>query len=411
VTKPIPILFAHNGLDWVTGSERCLLDLVAHLDRERFRPVVMCNGASLAAAAEKLGATVYWQERYGDARPGFLPDPSLVREARRVIRDESIRLVHANAFQTIKWLLPAARGARIPVVLHVHIPTSQEERCYTWSHQVTHVVGVGRAALSGFLEDGLPRERTSIIYNAVDPERLLEGDTTALRAALGVRPGDLVLTAVGSLIARKGLDVLIDALARTRTAAPGIQVRMLVVGEGPERERLQMVARSLGVSEIVHFLGTRTDVGAILRGATDIALSAARAEALPLNVLEAGFFGLPLIVSDIPPHREIVEPGRTGLVVPVNDPAGFAEAILDLLQNTERRQAIGRLARQHVHSSFLIERYVREFSSLYTRLVESPARTCGWVRGGVWPRAYTEWLRRSAQARVSAILTRWPVGA
>ena len=220
-------------------------------------------------------------------------------------------------------------------------------------------MGVGRAALSGFLEDGLPLERTSIIYNAVDPERLLEGDTTALRTALGVRPGDLVLTAVGSLIARKGLDVLIEALARTRTAAPGIQVRLLLVGEGPERENLQAVARSLGVSEIVHFLGTRTDVGAILRGATDIALSAARAEALPLNVLEAGFFGLPMIVSDIPPHREIVEHGRTGLVVPVDDPARFAEALLDLLQSAERRQALGCLARQNVHSSFLIERYVR----------------------------------------------------
>ena len=57
VKRLIPILFAHNGLDWVTGSERCLLDLVARLDREQFRPVVMCNGASLAAAVEKLGAT------------------------------------------------------------------------------------------------------------------------------------------------------------------------------------------------------------------------------------------------------------------------------------------------------------------------------------------------------------------
>ena len=66
-----------------------------------------------------------------------------------------------------------------------------------------------------------------------------------------------------------------------------------------------------------------------------------------------------MIVSDIPPHRGIVEHGRTGLVVPVDDPARFAEALLDLLQSAERRQALGCLARQNVHSSFLIERYVR----------------------------------------------------
>ena len=118
-----------------------------------------------------------------------------------------------------------------------------------------------------------------------------------------------------------------------------------------------------------------------------------------------------MIVSDIPPHREIVEHGRTGLVVPVDDTARFAEALLDLLQSAERRQALGCLARQNVHSSFLIERYVREFSSLYNRLVDRPARACGWIRGGAWPRVYTEWIRRSAQSRVSAIFARRPVGA
>jgi glycosyltransferase involved in cell wall biosynthesis len=184
-----------------------------------------------------------------------------------------------------------------------------------------------------------------------------------------------------------------------------------VVGEGPERENLQALAESLAVSDIVHFLGTRTDVGAILRGATDIALSAARAEALPLNVLEAGFFGLPLIVSDIPPHRELVEHERSGLIVPVDDPVGFSEAMLGLLRDTERRLTLGRLARQHVHSSFLIERYVREFSSLYVSLVQRPARSYGWIRGSIWPRAYTEWIRRSAQIRMSAIFRRPAVGA
>jgi len=214
------------------------------------------------------------------------------------------------------------------------------------------------------------------------------------------------MTAVGSLISRKGLDVIIDALARTRAAAPTIGMRLLVVGEGCERENLQLLAEKLAVSDIVHFLGTRTDVGAILRGATDIALSGARAEALPLNVLEAGFFGLPLIVSDIPPHRELVEDGRSGLVVPVDDPVGFSDAMLELLRNKERRLALGHCARQYVHSSFLIERYIREFSALYVSLVNRPARSYGWVRGSVWPPVYTDWIRRSAQARVSAIVGR-----
>jgi glycosyltransferase involved in cell wall biosynthesis len=405
VTKTVPILFAHNGLDWISGSERCLLDLVGHLDRNRFRPVVVCNGASLADASAKLGATVYCGKRYGEAHSQFLPNRALVREAGRIIHDEDIRLIHANDFQPVKWLMPAARVARIPIVLHVHIPTTQEERCYTWSHQVARVVGVGRTALEGFLEDGLPVTRALVIYNAVDPERLSSGDFTALRADLHVANDDVVLTVVGSLIQRKGLDVLLRALAKIHVDAPALPVRLLVVGDGPESEPLEALAASLGLIGVVQFLGRRSDVPAVLR-ATDIALSAAREEALPLNVLEAGFFGLPMVVSDIPPHREIVQHGHTGLIVPTENTTAFATAILHLAENRALRQRLGQTAREHVHSRFLIERYVREFSELYGVLLEGAPRTYGWFGGWVWPRVYTQWIRTAAHRRVSTFVDR-----
>jgi L-malate glycosyltransferase len=406
VTTPVPILFAHNGLDWITGSERCLLDLVSHLDRSRFRPVVVCNGEALATASAELGATVYWGKRYGEPPSQFLPNRALVREARRIIHEQNIRLIHANDFQPVKWLMPAARAARIPMVLHVHVPTTQEERCYTWSHQVARVVGVGRAALEGFLEDGLPLKRTAIIYNAVDPERLSPGDPTARRADLRVAQADVVLTVVGSLIRRKGVDVLIRALAQVRVARPASRVRLLVVGDGDQREELEALATSLGLADVVHFLGRRSDVAAILRDATDVALSAAREEALPLNVLEAGFFGLPMVVSDIPPHREIVQHGQTGLIVPADNPAAFATAIVDLLENRASRQRLGETARRHIHSGFLIERYVREFSQLYEGLLERPARTYGPFGGWAWPQVYNQWIRRSWHRRVSTFVER-----
>ncbi len=406
VTTPVPILFAHNGLNWITGSERCLLDLVSHLDRSRFRPVVVCNAEALATASAELGATVYWGERYAEPPSRFLPDRALVREARRIIHEQNIRLIHANDFQPVKWLMPVARAARIPMVLHVHVPTTQEERCYTWSHQVARVVGVGRAALEGFLEDGLPPKRTAIIYNAVDPERLSPGDGTALRADLRLAQADVVLTVVGSLIRRKGVDVLIRALAQVRAARPASRVRLLVVGDGDQRGELEALATSLGLADVVHFLGRRNDVAAVLRDATDVALSAAREEALPLNVLEAGFFGLPMVVSDIPPHREIVQHGQTGLIVPADNAAAFATAIVDLLEDRATRQRLGETARRHIHSGFLIDRYVREFSQLYEGLLARPARAYGRFGGWVWPQAYNHWVRRSWHRRVSTFVER-----
>jgi glycosyltransferase involved in cell wall biosynthesis len=404
----IPILLAHHGLDWITGSERCLLDLVQHLDRNRFRPVVVCNGESLATAAEKLGATVYWGERFGEQHSRFLPSRALVREARRIVREHHIRLIHANDFQPIAWLLPVARSARIPMVLHVHIPTTQEERCYTWSHQVARVVGVSRTALEGFLDDGLPANRATVIYNAVDPARLSAGDATALRADLGLSQQDVVLTAVGSLIWRKGFDILLRAFAHVRAAAPAAaaaRARLLFLGDGPQREEFEGLARSLGLADIVHFLGRRTDVPAILN-ASDIALSAAREEGLPLNVLEAAFFGLPTVLSDIPPHREIVQHGRTGLIVPADNVTAFADAIAQLLTDPAGRQRLGQAAREHIHSNFLIERYARQFSGLYEELLDRPARTYGWFGSWVWPRAYNDWIRRAARRRLSMFVER-----
>jgi len=400
----VPILFAHCGLDWITGSERCLLDLVENLDRRRFRPVVVCNGTTLAAAAEKLGAIVHCAPRFGQEHSHLLPDPVLVSEARQIVRKHNIRLIHANDFQPISWLLPVARSAGIPMVLHVHLPTTREERYFTWSHQVARIVGVGRTSLQGFLDDGLPPNRATVIYNAVDPVRLSGGDPAKVRAELGLGD-DVVLSAIGSLIWRKGHDILLRAFAQVRAAAPAgspVRTRLLMVGDGPQRQEFEALATSLGIADIVHFLGRRTDVAAIL-AASDIAVSAAREEGLPLNVLEAGFFGLPTVLSDIAPHREIVEHGRTGLIAGLEDVPAFANALAQLLADPAFRQRLGQAAGEHIHSNFLIDRYIREFSALYDELLERPARSYGWFGGWVWPRAYNEWIRSAGQRRLASV--------
>jgi glycosyltransferase involved in cell wall biosynthesis len=407
MSSPIPILFAHHGLDWITGSERCLLDLVQHLDRARFRPVVVCNTKALAGAAANLGATVYSDASY-DSPDALLPPRALVERGRRIVRDEKIGLIHANDFNPVKWLMPAARAARIPLLLHVHLQTKEEDRCYSWSHQAAHVVGVSHAAVAGFLQDGHPRERTTVIYNAVDPDRLSRGDARRLRAELGIRSDAVVLVAVGSLVRHKGLDVVLRALAQLH-ASGHRDLKLLIAGDGPERQPLEALTESLQLNDVVFFLGRRSDVPAILKDAADIAVSGARQEAFPLSVLEAGFFSLPMVASDIPPHREAIDDGRTGLLVPVDDAAAFAAAIEPLINDAVRRRTLGTAASQRVTSQFLIEGYVRGFSDLYGRLLAANPRRYGWLGDWVWPAAYSRWLARSVRARwQSAFVARIP---
>jgi len=384
-----PVLYVHHGQNWIRGSERCLLDLIKHLDRSRFHAVVLTDSEALAHTAGDLGAVVHRRlDLTGPDR--FLPSWSLVRDARALVRAHRIRLVHANSLETVKWLLPVTRAAGIPILVHVHSPSTESERCYGWIHQVSLVVGVSDAAVRGFLEDGLPPHRVRVIHNGVDPDRLQAGDATSLRAQLGIAATDIVLTAVGSLIERKGHDVLLAALAQLE--ASSVRYRLLIIGTGPERPALEARARALGIDDAVHFLGERPDVGAILRDATDIAVSAARAEAFPLNVLEAGFCARAVVATNIPPHREEVVAGETGILVPADDAAAMARAVARLSEDPELRRRYGEAARRRVRDQFLVSRYVTVFERLYDELLDRFRGPRRWWAGWVWPSVYTRWF-------------------
>ncbi|HVE77595.1 MAG TPA: glycosyltransferase family 4 protein [Gemmatimonadaceae bacterium] len=390
---PAAVLFVHEGEDWIRGSEQCLLDLVARIDRRRFRPVVWCNSPVLADAVRALDAPVLVGRGWEGARARRWPSRALVGEARRIIGAHDARLVHANDVGPVKWLIPAARAARVPLLAHIHHPTTEMERCLSGLHQASRTVAVSHHALQGFLDDGLSPPRARVVYNGVDAARLNAGSARGLRAALGV-PADAVVTAfVGSLIPRKAPDVLLRAFAAT----PG---HLVVVGDGPERPALAALAQALGVAGRVHFLGERGDVGAILRDASDIFASPSRSEAFPLTPLEAAAAGLPVVVSDIAPHREAVVVGETGLLFPVDDVGALAAALGRLAADPALRGALGAAGRRRVEREFDIGRYVARFEGLYDELLTRPRWRSGWLGDWTWPRVYWRWVARAAARRV-----------
>jgi len=395
--SPIPVLYAHWGDDWIRGSERCLLDLVAHLDRTRWSPVVLCNSPVLGSAASAIGIPVIGGARL-PTEDAFLPEWKTVVEARRIVRHHRIRLIHVNNMDLVKWLLPAARTGRVPILAHVHLPSTRVDRCYAWAHQVARVVAVGRGVAQDFLDDGLAPERVSVIYNAVDPERLGTGDATALRGELGIRTDTVVIVAVASLIPRKGFDLLLRAFARVLRDRTG--ARLLIVGDGPDRSSLEALARDLGLSNSVRFLGERPDAGAIFRDACDVAASAARQETFGLTLLEAALFGCPVAATDIPPHREAVVDGETGLLAAAEDPLALAAVLTRLIDDVALRRRLGDAGRARVHKEFLVGRYVRQFADTYEDLLSHGPHEYGWLGRWAWPAAYSQWTRGAIRRRL-----------
>jgi glycosyltransferase involved in cell wall biosynthesis len=360
--------------------------------------VVWCNADSLRAACAAAGIEVARAPFPGPSPgPWWRPDRGQVADAVGLIGELGAAVVHVNTLDCLPWALQASRAARVPVLSHLHLPTTADERIWSGLHQVSVAVGVSRFTLDWVRADGASSRATRMIYNGVAPERLEQGDATGVRAQQGI-PGDafLVVT-LGSLIPRKDIPTVIEAI---RIAVPAVpELHLLIVGEGEERAGLEARTDEAGLLDRIHFAGDRSDAGAILRDAADLLVSAARSETFGLNVVEAGYFGVPSVVTAIPPHREIVEDGRNGLLFEPGDPAQLADRIARLAATPALRRELGAAARERVRTSFMADRFVEEFEGLYLSLMSRPRWRNGWLVGVRLPASYWRLLLSRASGR------------
>ena len=378
-----------------------MLDLVARVDRAKFQPIVICEQPTLAGAAAALDVPVVQLDPADDwtvlrNRAGR---PALRARLREVFRTHDVRLIHANVTAVLPVVLPIARNERLPVVCHLHLPVTDEYmRMREFVHQADVNVGVAHHVIEPLEQDGVAATRLRVIYNGIDTERLGQGDARTLRRELGISDSAFVAVSVGSLIHRKGHDVTIRAVASAR--ARGVDVRLLICGDGEEADTLRQLIAELGVGNAVHILGYRRDVGAVVRDAGDVCVTSAREETLGLNVLEAQWLGVPVIASDIPAHREALAAGVSGVLVPLEDPAAVASALAEFAASPARRAALGAAGPALVAERFAMSGYVGGFERLYAELLARPRASYGWVRGTSWPPLYTDWVKRNVQRRL-----------
>ncbi len=188
---------------------------------------------------------------------------------------------------------------------------------------------------------GVPEKRVIVIPNSVDPDRFQPCSARERkqgREQIGLSPSDRVMLFVGKLNRGKGTDLLFAAMPAVLSREPN--AKLLVLGAGPEEPNLRRYARELGISAAVRFLGQRSDVRCYL-GAADFFVFASHYEGLPLAVLEAMACGLPCLLSDIPPHRELSDEGRGAMLVP-KQPRAWARSMLTMLGDPEHAERFAR---------------------------------------------------------------------
>ncbi len=373
-TSASPVRVAHviQNLNY-GGMERVLHNLARHLPSRGFEVHVVVL-QYLGRFAEGLEGLATFHQVPPMSRFSLL----YPRELIAVLRGIGPDLVHSHAGVWLKSSR-AARAAGVPVVVHTEHgrpdPVPLADRLIdNRASRLTDAVIAVSDALARVLRLQVVHDpsRIRVIPNGVDTDRLRpSADRRALREALGIPPEAVVLGSVGRLEPVKNFGLALRALARLAEPAGGGPPWLVLAGDGSERAPLEELARSLGVSSRVKFLGWRDDAERIY-GALDVFTLTSRSEGTSVSLLEAMSSGVCPIVTDVGGNRAVLGPGLEGLLVADNDEAALVAAWNRALAEPGFRSESGARARERVQNTFSLERMVDTHAELYHELLRRP---------------------------------------
>jgi glycosyltransferase involved in cell wall biosynthesis len=272
----------------------------------------------------------------------------------------------------------AARSLRIPSVSTIHVvapPTMHELArreaarvrlmAAARRHGSQRVIAVSEAARGAYLRAGLDQaSRVVTVHNGI-AARAAERSRAQLRRELGILDDAPVVAMISVLRDGKGHDIAFDAVAHLRERHPGL--RLLVVGDGPARRSIEALAQPLG--DAVVFAGFRGDVVDIL-AASDALLLPTRMDAFPTSLLEAASVGLPVVATAVGGIPEIVDDGRTGLLIdspPTS--AAIGRAVGRLLDDPALRRRLGSAARERFQTCFTADHWALRCRQIYDEIL------------------------------------------
>lgn len=352
----------------VGGAERMLVEIANRTVKDGHRVAVCVTRDGTALAADlrpEVRLIVLRRKTRCDMGP-------LIRLA-RIISLWQVDVLHAHGRSTFS-LLALARTIgllRLPIILHDHfgvveIDTSTPAWFRLWGkHQLSHYVGVYARLAEWAIRAGVPRGRVVVIENARSLERMRRAEPVDIREMYGISDEELIGVAVCGLREEKGIDVLLDAVARLANTRP---VSIIVIGG----ERDQAYARAcyqrcadLGLSDRVRFVGEHRNVPGLLPGA-DFALMPSRSESGPLVLIEYAMCGLPFVSTRVGSiATRMAGLGLPGFVEP-NDPVAFAEAIVQLVNlSPQARRQRGELGKIVAQRLFDIDVVIEDWYKVY----------------------------------------------
>ncbi len=379
---PLRVMFVVPTLA-VGGAERHAATLLTSMDPDRVRGSVVClqdRGRRGANWARIEAADVPRTELGRGQRDVLGMVRGLVREMRREQPDIVVlRGFNAEILGRVAGIL--AGVPRLLVWVRNCGDVVPPGRGRRWVNRqlarlTDEVYGVAWGQLPYITGDlGHDAAKLRIVYNGIDPTWIDGGgdDPAATRRELGVAPDETVIGTIAVLRPEKDHPTLLRAFRRVVDQRP--DVRLALVGDGPERARLEALIDELSLRDHVLLLGHQDDVRRLLRVFDVFTLSSRTVEACPNSLLEAMSAGIPAVCTAVGGVPEMIVDGVTGRVVPAEDPDALAAGFLELLGDPDAAHAMGEAGRRRVHEVFTLDRSVTEATNAFEETAGRPART------------------------------------
>jgi len=357
------ILFINYGENWIRGQELCLINLLRNIDRAKYNPVAICNAEELNIALTNLGITTYLTKIPHISFEGKYSNFEIWSYIRAlyyfktVVKTHRIDLIYSNSGLPSQLGYPLAKMFSIPLITHVHAPYTKR---YAWmwffkfADRVIFVSDMTRK----FMERKVRfSNKVSVVYNGVDIDRFkpVSSKDSSIKLEHGVEDSEIVIGQVGSLINRKGVDLLLESFATLTKSYDNL--KLIIIGDGPEKNELKQLSGRLGIDGQVRFIGNVTNTECFYSHLLDINVLASREEAFPLSLLEGAACGLPNVGSRVGGIPEIIDDGINGFIFEKEDVTQLSEKLKLLIDDQKLRKCMGKSSREKIVKHFSMKNY------------------------------------------------------
>lgn len=361
------------GLLW--GSEKSLLLLVKHINRNKFSAFVLTVSGPFEKALKENSIPCETYNSQTLTKKEIVKFMRLVFRLVSFIKKEKFDLIHTNDIHSAQYSVLAAKLARVPCILHTR--NTGLAGWLGWKNSLifkiaTKIIAISREVKESLLEIGVAADKIQIIHNAVDLDEFnLVISGKPYRDEIGVADGESLIGVVGRIVPHKGQDIFIQAIPDILNFFPNAKFTIIGEDSTPNGDfiiQLRQLIAELKLEAKVCFSGFKANVPQIMK-ALDVLIVPSLSEPFGRVVIEAMAAKTPVVASRVGGIPDIIENGVNGILVPLKNPKAISEAVIRLLSDKDLYYNISQNSSKTVEELFSIPKHVEKVEKLYQSLI------------------------------------------